>query len=587
MSFVRAARLSAKIAAPALAAGLVIALSFGFTWLSVDGNQHTYVLEGLQRLDPDFLRYDWLASETYHYHPAFAWIVVLAGWMGSVAWGLAILNVVAITLSFCFVYFMVRSLSARTALSASLVVGVLILFTRTASVGGSYIFSRELQPSGIAATALLGAIAAFVRGRWLPAGAALAVSGIFHSNYLVLDLAVFGLATLALWRWSDWKGRLIVLLPCVIIFAIRLPVLLAMSNTTDAALARDIFLNIRSPHHYLPRTFLFDFVPVIAWQLLAAAFGPMVPAGPARRRVVAIDGAMTLLLTGAAVLTTVVFIPSVSQLFVLRLAPFAVLIAQVIVCTAVMEMLCGVADGTSIHPGRAQLAAMTLGCGLLAGYWIHIRGYPPFSILLFGTLLAFGVPIVFGEALARRQMSRRAIGRLTRFGTPALFAVAGALCVPRAMRESNLLNPSEPPADAALYRWAASTPETSRFLTPPGLTGFRLRARRAIIADWKSTPILPDELTSWYRRLQEISGLIDVRSLDDASAGYEAMPVTRLERLASEFRIDYAVLPTGHAPWAQRWVVFRNDAYQVVDVDAFVAARRLARAGKGRRKPSS
>jgi hypothetical protein len=213
-------------------------------------------------------------------------------------------------------------------------------------------------------------------------------------------------------------------------------------------------------------------------------------------------------------------------------------------------------------------------------------GYPPLGILLFVTMVGLGVPILFGEAIARRPSGRRLIGGLVRLGTAVVFIVAAAMAAPRALRESNLLYPDEPAYNTALFEWAAATPDSSRFLTPPELTGFRVRAGRAIVADWKSTPILPDELILWYRRLQEISGLLDVRSLEDAAAGYRAIPETRLERLSERFRIDYAVLPKGAAPWARRWVVYRNEAYQVVDVRSFVTARRLARSGAAPERPS-
>ena len=84
------------------------AFSFGLAYAARDGNQVTYLLDGLRRVDPDFLRSDWLAAETFAYHPTFAWVIIAAAALGSVPWVLALLNIAIITASLWLIHRLLR-----------------------------------------------------------------------------------------------------------------------------------------------------------------------------------------------------------------------------------------------------------------------------------------------------------------------------------------------------------------------------------------------------------------------------------------------------------------------------------------------
>jgi hypothetical protein len=130
-----------------------------------------------------------------------------------------------------------------------------------------------------------------------------------------------------------------------------------------------------------------------------------------------------------------------------------------------------------------------------------------------------------------------------------------------------------------LYGFARSTAPESQFLIPPNLKSFRLFAERAVVVDWQTTPWKPFELIEWYRRLGRISGKPDLKTVEEAEAGYAEMDRARLESLENEFSVDYVVFrrpfDVRHikGPEVKEKVAFLNDSYLVLKVQDETIAR--------------
>ena len=135
-----------------------------------------------------------------------------------------------------------------------------------------------------------------------------------------------------------------------------------------------------------------------------------------------------------------------------------------------------------------------------------------------------------------------------------------------------------------LYGWARSTAPESQFLIPPNLKSFRLFAERAVVVDWQTTPWKPFEIIEWYRRLGRISGTPDLRTVEEAEAGYAEMDRARLESLEKEFGVDYVVFRRpfdvrqvrgAHVeePQVTGKIAFMNDSYLVLKVQDETIAR--------------
>ena len=565
-------------AVPALAMCLLAAFSFGLAYAARDGNQVTYLLDGLRRVDPDFLRSDWLAAETFAYHPTFAWVIIAAAALGSVPWVLALLNIAIITASLWLIHRLLRDFVPDAALAATAALVALVVIGGTQSVAMTYIFSRELQPSGLAALALIGAITAFVRGRWVVSGLALAASGALHSNFLLVGLAAFGLAHMllaALAVRADGREALgarvgaaaLQLAPALVVLAVQVPLLLDMAADPDGAAARRIFLEVRSPHHYMPRTYLISFLPFIAWHLLASAVQTPFD-GAVRRRWLALHASMFALVLAATLLTTVVFVPVVSQLFFWRLAPFSVLMAQVSVVAGAALWLERRIAGVRVDEGgdwrRARIAAAA------AALVLFLRRAVWSSGIVSPSVVGLAITAAAVAFIVRQAAHGRGGGHFPSPQALMLVAltVAGVLGISEGRRRSNLLGSDLTPAERSLFAWASRTHPDARFLVPPDLSTFRLGARRAIVVDWKSTPILPAELLEWYRRIDAVAGGTGPKTIEEAAAGYRGLDVRHLAWLLTEFDADYAVVPVdariARAPADHLPVAWQNEAYLVL-----------------------
>jgi hypothetical protein len=437
--------------------------------------------------------------------------------------------------------------------------------------------------------AFLLAIGAFLGGRWLLSGIALAVAGAFHVNYLVLGIGAFGFAQLLLGaRGLVRRGALQLALPLGVL-ALNLPVLLDVASAPGAAESARIFMFIRAPHHYLPRGYLHELVPFVAWQVAGLALWPL--AGltePARRTVRALWAALALPVLAATVINVVTFVPRISQLFPWRLAPYAVLLAQLVACTACVRWLRHPASGAPVRRPRAPLLrgiVAAAAVGVVIAYRVTHQGYRLGGNLV-STLALAGVLVVVVVAVV---LAPRLPAVAVRWGLAAAVVVGMAAPVRSGWRSvyqtSTLVRGEGILREAGLYRWARTTPAGTRFLIPPNLGEFRLRTLRAVVVDWKSTPVRPDELIEWHRRIEAVAGR-RVESLGDAVRGYAAMDPARLEGLERRYGADYVVLRTRDTAAVTRLVhrypvALADSAYTVLELRATSSRERRGGAVPG------
>lgn len=552
-----AARADVRDQLVVLIAAVVVALVSGMSYGV--GNQNTYMLAPLRHLDPTFLRNDWLAAHTYAYHPSFTWVITALAALGPIPLTTALLNAALVLIFALIVFRLVRAVAPAVARDATLVVLLLIVVDRTLSVGQSDIFSGYLQPSVMASVAFVAAMSGFVRGRWGWSGVWIAVAGVLHANYLVVGLLAFGLAQLfvgrerLVQRWAYQLG------PALIVFAIDLPVLLRMgAGGADAQRALYIFQVIRSPHHYVVRHFLRELVPFMGWLLIA----PLALRGArlgreVARRVTALGAALAGPVLFATAVGAVTVSSRVTQLYLWRLAPFAVVLVEIVAAVAISRALRG-AGAPGDAPPKPVVAAGAVGALLVLGYALT-------SAAGRADLLApaLALLIVTAAVLVLVRRGVRDSGAIV----PAAFAlVAAAACV-NVTHRWNIVVPGGTPSERALFRWASTTPSDAIFLVPPGMERFRLGASHAIVVDWKSTPILPRELLEWYDRIADVSGG-RVTSLGAAEQGYDAMSATRARQLASRYGARYAVFRNRPGPHDHDSlpVAYRNAHYTVYEL---------------------
>src|SRR5438552_4768344 len=273
----------------ALAIGIAITLCvYGYQF---GRSNHTiYLLDALHRSDSKILARDWFTTQTFQYHAAFGCITrglmklhalesgFLAGYLALViAFHLAWLRLVIIlggTLKTYLVSVLMYHISAGgTAL-------------------GMYQFFQDsaFLASNIANVLLLCAMVLWIDRHGIAAGICIGVAGMFHLNHAVVGSLLWLSRTgwdaisaasrnramtirrpiLPLRDKQFWIATTAALAPCVINIACAASLTLKSSGKMPLSEFVDLYVRLRHPHHYDPRSW-----PAALW---VSFLWPMLPA---------------------------------------------------------------------------------------------------------------------------------------------------------------------------------------------------------------------------------------------------------------------------------------------------------------------
>jgi len=556
------------------AASVAFAASFGVNY-GIE-NQVVYLLKSLTIVHPDLLRNDWFVHNVTQYHIAFAYLGAALIALDPSGWLLALVHIAVVTAGSLFVFGLVRSLTEPwLALPTFLCVMTIWFITRTTAVSSVYVFNFIFQPSALGSLGVLGALYYFARGRWLASGVWLAVAGLFHANYLVLSVPVFGLAHLALGREGLLQRFARQLGPLGAVVIVSLPAILETAASGEtAARAHEILFKIRAPHHYDPRSFDRSFMLSAAWQMIGFGAGLPFLRGRMRTpggRVGAIYMALMVVIWTGTVFTTLLYVPQVAQMLVWRFAPFCDLLGALLFCVALVYLIAE-PSGVRRYPPAAW-GLIVSGIGLVCVFQRSANQDLAKLVVAFGAVAALIAVFVSAAAYSRlsflpaldRLWSRhRAWVILMLSVVPlAAFAPARLRNVPR---RSSLIHELAGRPEVELIDWMRTrSPRDAVFLTPPDVESLRFRGQRAIVVDWKATPIIPRELIAWHDRLNDVCGR-EVKSADDL-ANYDALDRERLEQLKAKYHLDYVVVRRGNEERLGEYrVELKNDAYVVLSL---------------------
>ena len=555
---------------------LTLALTFGVEFPST--NQNTYLVHGLVLHDPSLLTRDWYVREATDYHHAFSRLVALLFALQDGPGLFIALDWVLVVASALAWFLLTRRLLGATvgALAWASWLGLGAL-TRTGDVMVSYLFGGYLQPSSFGIAGYLWALALFGeasvarsdRSRLMllaASGAALAVGGLFHVNFLLLGMVTLGLAHLAAHRGRAFsrafgQGVLVQMALPMLVLLSTAPLLLEAARGPTAE-ALPLLFEVRAPHHFRP-TFA-SLAPFLAWQ--AAAWWVVVAHRKSRH---AVPPVLVQLLAGvggfvlaASFLSLVLRVPQATQLFPWRFAPVADGLALLVWLGAALSTALGTAMPSTeqrraplevpaepARAARARLLALVGGAVLaIVGAGGVAAGAERGRAYLIALTLAVLVGALGAARLRRRERTAQVALSLR---VPILLVVLGGGGV--AMHEVPLEVQTTSKEKRALLRWARKhTPKDRLFAVPPDLESFRLEARRAIVVDWKSAGMLPRDLVTWAARLTDLCGAAP-RDLASARQGYASMDRTRARLLVERYGVDLFVFDKklGSAPsWA-------------------------------------
>jgi len=506
----------------------------GFGLNAATSNQLVYLLRSVALLHPELFTRD-LALSSFDFHHLYSLLCALILRVDASGWLIAVANVAAACFGAWCVYRLLRLfLDEPEAFPAFMLVLTWAGVSNTVAVGGSYVFADIFQPSTLGSVGLLGASLAFVLDRPLATGLWLAFAGAFHSNYLLLTPCVFGVAWLLCGGQQMLRRGLLIFGPSLPILLFHVPFFLASSAAAPAVLerVRHLFMDVRSPHHYLVKPA--DFAPWLGFQLLAAAalFEPARRGAVTERRLLRLLIGFWALIVPAGVLSSLFGLRFFMQLFAWRISPHAALLAQVALAACIVRSVCN--NGLSWRElSRAERGLSVLGIALLLLGALLNKSR---DLSLLGVSFAL-LPLLVGWL---RESVSLTGGRWLGILNP-LFCItflAGDFGHLRGVyAKSDLLGGRDLDVMAVCSWVKRNTAVDALLLIPPVEEQIRFQCQRAVVVDWKGAGVLPNDVIEWDRRLEDVT---DRHPFEKESQldGYESLDRDRLERLRQSYHFD-------------------------------------------------
>lgn len=462
-----------------VALGTLLTLSvYGYRF--GEGNHTIYLLDPLRRTHPELLGNDWFTTQTLQYHAVFGWIThKLMQW--NIVEPAFLAGYVLLV-----VMFHVAWLGIARQFSASMsayVLALVLLYASAAGAGlGFYQFFQDssLLASNVANVALLWGFYLWIAGKFTLSGLCFGLAGLFHLNHALVGagmwvvLCILGMCAsserdrAAKTRSAILVGSLLALIPSIANILLAANAKLARSGSMPLGEFIDLYVRFRHPHHYDPSTW-----PVWLWVSFLWPI-PMALVWMWRRR----DAATVRL----------------KRIFLILLG------------LQVIALL-----GAGLWYVSETLVQMSL--------W-------RFSI--FAQLLACtAVAVWIVEGVRGRARGRATVALIASAACAAMLAA----CAIRGPFFGAFVMHEDDSEYRALCEWARrNTPVDAIFLVPPGESGFRLHARRAIVVNFKAVPQLSGELREWRHRLRNVLHMDDLGALP---RGYDVVQRALDERYAS------------------------------------------------------
>ena len=339
---------------------------------------------------------------------------------------------------------------------------------------------------------------------------------------------------------------------------------------------------VRGPHHLVPD--LAQFRHFLGWHFLAAAATTPLWLALTRRNLLVVLVATSSVVLSVAVVAVLGTPNVIAQLFPWRLAPFSVLLCQLIfLVTAIewavrrVELLSLPRVGLALAgtwliaatPSMMVAVAISVGATIVARVmfdWIAARGDREASS-------HSAYPQTVAQAATSIPLSARLRAGLLLCSLPAWIWLV-TTSPARPVRGATL-----PEDYAALYEWTRQTDPDALFLIPPRLDTFRLHGRRSVVVDWKAYPPNAAGIVEWYRRLEVVTGRTDFTHRGQLVQGHAAIERDRLKHVVQEFGVHYLVLEHETEASARLGLpeVFANRRFVVLSLAAFAPGQPRAK----------
>ena len=528
---------------------LLLGVSQGLSFGTAHSNHVTYLLPGIAMIEPDYLKNDWWLQSTVHYHWLFTYLVAFFERLGSLAWGLAGIQIGVIAVTFGVLYRWLVRLQPETGFESWLLLSCMALgLPGIRAAGVVDLFTDALQPATLSMSAWVIGAVAFLRGKYLISGVVMALGGLFHVNFLLLTFPWLGLAHLLLGREQLVQRLSKQFTPLFVTLTLQWPVLYDVIQTTatvaEQTRARAFFNELMAHHYRPPVSALFDNFGytilgcvMLIWRRPNAGWRPL-------------DSLLLscmLCLWVPAALNGLFHIAWLEKLFFWRLGPILFLFVQAQFAVWLLQVW---RDPMVVGgPPNAWLARLLMGfaalCIALQSVFYTQDEWPSARNLV---VMGFVVWMVLGYSAS----IPKPIHRLR----PWVFMVfLSSMVLGQHPSHFQLLHGGPGKEESAeqkeLMRWLRhNTADDALVLAPvQGFSTIRIQARRAMVVSWQAIPHETRALLEHQRRFEMVR------------AAYREDQ--KYSDVLMAFRPDYVVMHRGRGRKLSGESVFQNRAFEV------------------------
>jgi len=129
-------------------------------------------------------------------------------------------------------------------------------------------------------------------------------------------------------------------------------------------------------------------------------------------------------------------------------------------------------------------------------------------------------------------------------------------------------------AELQLYKWVReNTPENSMFIIPMTIESMRVRGRRAVVIEWKSTTSIASDLEEWYQRIIAINGFSNSTLPTELThpilnKGYLNLDTKRAKLIKERYGADYLIILAEEHRGNLDGLIrrYRNEQYIVLEI---------------------
>ena len=562
------------LSSPVIFWGIMTALAL-FLMLSKEGivylteNQADYFIYGLRLSDPHFIPNDWFTWKVFHHHFAFGYLIWFLQTLGSLSITTVLTDLLLMTGMTYGLFLLCRRFSRYPwMVFICLVTWLGIVGLHETELGKEYLFDGFLQPAELSGCLMVLGVALLFERRFLFSGCILGIAGLFHAAILVSIAPVLTAMAFYMKIWQDRRAFLSFVLPLILLWGFSYLVLKMTFSHSSFPIqdALSILINLRDPLLRASNWSVFWTVNWFLWILLG---GMVILTRPWDQkfnewRICFVAVILTSIV--GMLQSAFINIPSLTVLMLWRSSPLAIILSLVLVIDQCLHWV--------MSPGEIKRRDMVLISGMVLVMFIFLHYRWSFhNPRRFLWLMSYPLAALTGWIFY--IFTRNITLRLTMAGLIIVsimgFDMARVGYQGIAMSRNNETNPEEPSL-GEMEQWVRkNTPQNAIFIVHPEMEYMRVRARRAIVVDWKPPCYLPSDLQEWYHRLCLQAGLAFkpmVRDENTIIKGYDQMDTRRALALKKMYGARYLIVikkeHTGNLNGLKE--LFANADYRVLEI---------------------